>query len=186
MLDFNSAENGCFIKPRPVAGRLQPWINAVVNYNLSWKAPCLEILQYVRPPSNYLKAFLSAQITNYLFFFKKKILSSPNVHQVRSSRNVKPPSCGVSGSTTILALQTDNGHDDKLLKHRITSSIPLARNTVYGSSQVQTPSSYCQTTSPDPVPSDRYSHQAVHSPHRTSPVLVRCGSRTYRVKIRIF
>ena len=67
MLDFNSAENGCFIKPRPVAGRPQPWINAVVNYNLSWKAPCLEILQYVCPPSNYLKAFLSAQITNYLF-----------------------------------------------------------------------------------------------------------------------
>lgn len=45
-----SAENGCFIKPRPINGKEQPWVNTVANFNLSWKGPCIEILQYVGLP----------------------------------------------------------------------------------------------------------------------------------------
>ncbi|KAH8112031.1 glycosyltransferase family 20-domain-containing protein [Phellopilus nigrolimitatus] len=51
------AENGCFIKPRAVAGTPQPWINTVANFNLSWKAPCLEMLQYFseRTPGSFVE-----------------------------------------------------------------------------------------------------------------------------------
>lgn len=41
------AENGCYIKPRAIRGREQDWINMIVNYNMTWKTPCLEILSYV-------------------------------------------------------------------------------------------------------------------------------------------
>ena len=44
---YTSAENGCFIKPRPIRGKDQDWINMVANYNMTWKTPCLEILGYV-------------------------------------------------------------------------------------------------------------------------------------------
>ncbi|TDL26924.1 glycosyltransferase family 20 protein [Rickenella mellea] len=51
------AENGCFIKPRPVAGKPQPWINMVSNFNLSWKPSCLEILDYFaeRTPNSFVE-----------------------------------------------------------------------------------------------------------------------------------
>ncbi|KAI5117721.1 hypothetical protein M0805_006207 [Coniferiporia weirii] len=51
------AENGCFIKPRPINGREQPWINTVANFNLSWKALCLEMLQYFceRTPGSFVE-----------------------------------------------------------------------------------------------------------------------------------
>jgi len=51
------AENGCFIKPRPIGGKQQPWVNTVQNFNLSWKAPCLEILQYFseRTPNTFVE-----------------------------------------------------------------------------------------------------------------------------------
>ncbi len=39
--------SGLDIKPRSVNGQLRPWMNTVANFNLSWKAPCIEILQYV-------------------------------------------------------------------------------------------------------------------------------------------
>lgn len=49
------AENGCFLKPRTISGDDQPWINTVANFNLSWKAPCLEMLQYFseRTPGSF-------------------------------------------------------------------------------------------------------------------------------------
>jgi len=47
------AENGCFIKPR----KSNKWINMVANYNLSWKAPALEILNYFveRTPGAFIE-----------------------------------------------------------------------------------------------------------------------------------
>ena len=43
-----SAENGCFIKTRPTRASPEPtWVNMVANFNLTWKAACLEILNYV-------------------------------------------------------------------------------------------------------------------------------------------
>ena len=42
------AENGCFIKPLPDRDGNAPWINVVANFNLTWKAACSELLQYVR------------------------------------------------------------------------------------------------------------------------------------------
>ena len=41
------AENGCFIKPLPDRDGNAPWINVVANFNLTWKAACIELLQYV-------------------------------------------------------------------------------------------------------------------------------------------
>ena len=43
-----SAENGCFIKPLPDRDGNSAWINVVANFNMTWKAACMEILQYVR------------------------------------------------------------------------------------------------------------------------------------------
>ncbi|KIJ47269.1 glycosyltransferase family 20 protein [Sphaerobolus stellatus SS14] len=50
------AENGCFIKPRPVRGKQQEWVNMVANYNMTWKTPCLEILGYFteRTPGSFV------------------------------------------------------------------------------------------------------------------------------------
>lgn len=43
----HSAENGCFIKTRPTRSSEPGWVNMVANFNLIWKASCLEILHYV-------------------------------------------------------------------------------------------------------------------------------------------
>ncbi|KAF8508074.1 glycosyltransferase family 20-domain-containing protein [Gautieria morchelliformis] len=50
------AENGCFIKPRPIRGKEQQWINMVTNCNMTWKTPCLEILGYFteRTPGSFV------------------------------------------------------------------------------------------------------------------------------------
>ena len=48
VLKLYRAENGCFIKPLPDRDGNAPWINVVANFNLTWKAACMEILQYVR------------------------------------------------------------------------------------------------------------------------------------------
>ena len=52
-LAAHSAENGCFIKPR----KSDNWINMVANYNLSWKAPVMEILNYFveRTPGSFIE-----------------------------------------------------------------------------------------------------------------------------------
>ncbi|KAI0072180.1 glycosyltransferase family 20 protein [Panus rudis PR-1116 ss-1] len=51
------AENGCFIKTRPGRNGETSWINMVTNFNLTWKAPCLEILQYFteRTPGSFIE-----------------------------------------------------------------------------------------------------------------------------------
>jgi len=45
------AENGCFIRTRPVVGPKGvvegQWISMVSQYNLAWKPACMEILSYV-------------------------------------------------------------------------------------------------------------------------------------------
>ena len=43
-----SAENGCFIKTLGSGpNNTGEWINMVANFNLTWKAACMEILHYV-------------------------------------------------------------------------------------------------------------------------------------------
>ncbi|OBZ75031.1 putative alpha,alpha-trehalose-phosphate synthase [UDP-forming] subunit [Grifola frondosa] len=51
------AENGCFIKTRLGRNGESSWINMVANFNLTWKQPCLEILQYFteRTPGSYIE-----------------------------------------------------------------------------------------------------------------------------------
>ncbi|OSD03743.1 glycosyltransferase family 20 protein [Trametes coccinea BRFM310] len=51
------AENGCFIKPLPDREGKANWISMVANFNLTWKAPCLEILQYFteRTPGSFIE-----------------------------------------------------------------------------------------------------------------------------------
>ena len=52
-VSYGSAENGCFIKPRGNSD----WINMVANFNLTWKASCLEILNYFleRTPGSFIE-----------------------------------------------------------------------------------------------------------------------------------
>ena len=46
-----SAENGCFIRPRPNARMNNgEWLNMVSNLDMSWKNACLEMLHYVCVP----------------------------------------------------------------------------------------------------------------------------------------
>lgn len=40
-----SAEHGCFIKP---AGGEDGWVETIGNLDMSWRGPCMEILNYVR------------------------------------------------------------------------------------------------------------------------------------------
>ncbi|KAJ7581039.1 glycosyltransferase family 20 protein [Mycena floridula] len=52
------AENGCFIKPRPSRGSPSPeWMNMVANFNMTWKTPCLEMLNYFteRTPGSFIE-----------------------------------------------------------------------------------------------------------------------------------
>ncbi|KAI0920354.1 hypothetical protein AcV5_010116 [Taiwanofungus camphoratus] len=51
------AENGCFIKTRPGRNSDSSWISMVVNFNLTWKTPCLEILNYFteRTPGSFVE-----------------------------------------------------------------------------------------------------------------------------------
>ncbi|KAH9948505.1 glycosyltransferase family 20-domain-containing protein [Amylocystis lapponica] len=51
------AENGCFLKTRDGRGGESAWISMVANFNLTWKAPCLEILNYFteRTPGSFVE-----------------------------------------------------------------------------------------------------------------------------------
>ncbi|KAH8101288.1 glycosyltransferase family 20-domain-containing protein [Cristinia sonorae] len=51
------AENGCFIKTRQTRSGESAWMNMVANFNLTWKAPCLEILHYFteRTPNSFIE-----------------------------------------------------------------------------------------------------------------------------------
>ncbi|TBU43087.1 glycosyltransferase family 20-domain-containing protein, partial [Dichomitus squalens] len=51
------AENGCFIKPLPDRDGNSAWISVVANFNMTWKAACMEILQYFteRTPGSFVE-----------------------------------------------------------------------------------------------------------------------------------
>ncbi|EMD35057.1 glycosyltransferase family 20 protein [Gelatoporia subvermispora B] len=51
------AENGCFIKTRTGRNSESQWLSMVANFNLTWKAPCLEILNYFseRTPGSFVE-----------------------------------------------------------------------------------------------------------------------------------
>jgi len=52
------AENGCFIRPRPTKSTPSPaWIDMVVNFNLTWKTLCMEMLNYFteRTPGSFIE-----------------------------------------------------------------------------------------------------------------------------------
>jgi len=51
------AENGCFIKTLPNRKEGSQWINMVVNFNLTWKTACVEILNYFteRTPGSWVE-----------------------------------------------------------------------------------------------------------------------------------
>ncbi|OSX56690.1 glycosyltransferase family 20 protein [Postia placenta MAD-698-R-SB12] len=51
------AENGCFIKTRPGRSGESTWLSMVTNFNLTWKAPCMEILNYFteRTPGSFIE-----------------------------------------------------------------------------------------------------------------------------------
>lgn len=47
MIIERSAEDGCYVKPKPNIGEKTEWINMVPNVNMAWKKPAKEILEYV-------------------------------------------------------------------------------------------------------------------------------------------
>lgn len=49
------AENGCFIRTRETKKSPATWIDMVANLNFTWKGPCVEILNYVGPPSPHAR-----------------------------------------------------------------------------------------------------------------------------------
>lgn len=48
------AENGCYIRTIPDKNSPGEWVSMVEHFDLAWKAPTIEILNYVSPPSCYL------------------------------------------------------------------------------------------------------------------------------------
>ncbi|CCM06307.1 uncharacterized protein FIBRA_08558 [Fibroporia radiculosa] len=51
------SENGCFIRTRPGRHSEAAWVSMVANFNLTWKAACLEILNYFteRTPGSFVE-----------------------------------------------------------------------------------------------------------------------------------
>lgn len=154
-----SAENGCFIKTRPSRASPEPtWVNMVANFNLTWKAACLEILNYVSRFKVAERLCLSSMLP-----------SSRSELPVPSLKNAKPRLSGVIGvviPTTIL--QTANGLVARPRRPRITFSTGslfyvyetlqiltnyniiitvLASGMAFESSPDRAVSSFCLTTS---------------------------------------
>ncbi|EPS95484.1 hypothetical protein FOMPIDRAFT_141689 [Fomitopsis schrenkii] len=61
------AENGCFIKTRPPRSGGSTWMNMVANFNLTWKASCLEILNYFteRTPGSFVEEREASVVWRY-------------------------------------------------------------------------------------------------------------------------
>ncbi|KAH9915312.1 glycosyltransferase family 20-domain-containing protein [Fomitopsis serialis] len=61
------AENGCYIRTRPTRGGEPTWVNMVANFNLTWKAPCLEILNYFteRTPGSFVEEREASVVWRY-------------------------------------------------------------------------------------------------------------------------
>ena len=103
------AENGCFIKTRETKKTRATWIDMVANLNFTWKGPCTEILNYVRPSPHAFDPPTD------------RPLSSPNARQARLSKNATPRSSGVSGLARRTNVPIVNGRVVKLPKRRTTS-----------------------------------------------------------------
>lgn len=105
-----SAENGCFIRPRP-NGRLNTgeWLNMISNLDMSWKSACLEMLHYV---------CTFFQIDNLLI---DKAFSSPSGRLAHSLKNERLLSYGATGLVRQTTVREGIGQGDKLLKLKITS-----------------------------------------------------------------
>ena len=147
-LSWRSAENGCFLKPR---GTSQEWISAVAGSNLSWKGPCIEMLQYVSLQYQF------DCIDIPLIFLP---LSSLSEHQDPSSKSAKRQLSGASGLVARLnrtrqpndRVERDYGLSAKQQRLRIIYSTVSAKNMVCASFPVPTPSSSFPTTSPAQLP----------------------------------
>ncbi|KAI0789217.1 glycosyltransferase family 20 protein [Abortiporus biennis] len=61
------AENGCFIKTLPARNGHSSWVNMVANFNLTWRAPCMEILQYFteRTPGSFIEEREASVVWRY-------------------------------------------------------------------------------------------------------------------------
>lgn len=82
----------------------------VVNFNLTWKAPCLEILQYVKTFYSMFEAILTP------------CGSSRSVLPARLSKSEKPPWFGASGrDLKTTSLRIDSGLAAKLPRHKTIS-----------------------------------------------------------------
>lgn len=106
----DSAENGCFIRPRP-NGRLNTgeWLNMVSNLDMSWKSACLEMLHYV---------CTFFQIDYWLI---DEPFSSPSGRLAHSLKNGRLLSYGATGLVRQATVREGIGQGDKLLKLKITS-----------------------------------------------------------------
>ena len=114
------AENGCFIKTRPTRRERSQWVNMVANFNLTWKATCVEILNYV--------CFLSRFVISSS---DRPNQSSPNVPLARGLKRGEPQLSGGSGQERPMTLvQTVNGLAVKLQKPRIISL--TGEHTMFG------------------------------------------------------
>jgi hypothetical protein len=83
----------------------------LVNFDLTWKSACLEILHYVRVCIVLIQLFANDPH------------SSPNGHQDLLSKNVARPWSGVSGRARQWIILTDNGHVDRQQRHRTIFTI---------------------------------------------------------------
>ncbi|KAH9916264.1 glycosyltransferase family 20-domain-containing protein [Epithele typhae] len=113
------AENGCFIKPRSDKGHKSDWISMVEKFNLTWKAACMETLQYFseRTPG----AFIEEREASVVWRFWTGETSDPNAsdwlwarRQAAEAQNHIFDSLGerfgiriVPGSTSFLVLPTN-------------------------------------------------------------------------------
>ena len=101
------AGNGYFIKTRETKKMPATWIDMVANRNFTWKEPCIEIFNYVRPP-----------ILLIPFALDSPLLSPPNASRARLPKNATSRSCGVSGPdrrTTVLIA------NERVVKRRTVS-----------------------------------------------------------------
>ena len=107
---FASAEEGCYFKPAPAKkGEKTEWVNMVSDVSMQWKAPCTEILSYVRYDNQPC-----LELTDV------RLLSTRSARLVPSRRSVARRSdSGIGqGMQTILSC---HGRVAKPPKHRTTS-----------------------------------------------------------------
>lgn len=109
---FFRAENGCFVKTRSTRKESSRWVNMVANFNLTWKAVCVEILNYVWRLLHPSVALWSDILNN----------SFRNVLLARGLKREALRLFGDSGQEHLMTpVRTVNGLAVKLQKPRTTS-----------------------------------------------------------------